>query len=152
MKSNHLEIISETLEDFKCLLSRYKKIKGNYDLRKKFCTRNRNPLWDISSMSYFKTGLGSIDGLKCDNPVEDHYIQRTKAVDLIFNELEKDPSMSLERFVQILRKYCSVVRLTKYEHSQVTSYCKKNKKVYNYEAYLACGIQIDGLSEIILAN
>lgn len=150
MKSNHLEAISETLKDFKCLLDRYQSVKGNPELKKKFCSRNRNPLWDISKNKYFNTGLGSVKGLTCDQYVEDHYIQRTKAVDLIFNEIEKDPDMKIDRFISILKKYCSVVKLTKDEHTKVTSYCKRNKDAYNYEAYLACGIEVKGLSELIL--
>ena len=152
MKQNHLETIRETFEDFKCLLPRYISVKKDSNLRKKFCTRNRNPLWDISNMKYFKTGLGSEKGLSSLNPVEDHFIQRSKAIDLIFNEIEKDPEMTLERFIKVLKKYCSVVCLTKEEHSQVTSFCKKNKEAFNYEAYLACGIKVSGLSDLILAN
>ena len=152
MKENHIETIRETFEDFKYLLPRYISVKEDSNLRKKFCNRNRNPLWDISSMKYFKTGLGSEKGLLSSKPVEDHFIQRTKAVDLIFNEIEKDPEMTLDQFIKILKKYCSVVYLTKEEHSQVTSFCRKNKDTFNYEAYLACGIKVSGLSDLILAN
>jgi hypothetical protein len=103
-------------------------------------------------MKYFNTGLGSEKGLLCSNPVEDHFIQRSKAVDLIFSEIEKDPEMSIDRFIKILKKYCSVVSLTKEEHTRVSSFCKNNKDAFNYEAYLACGIKISGLSDFILAN
>jgi len=152
MQQNQLENIRETLEDFKALLPRYISVKGDSNLRKKFCSRNRNPLWDISNTKYFNTGLGSKEGLLSSNPVKDHYIQRTKAVDLIFSEIEKDPKMTLDQFIRILKKYCSIISLTKDEHSQVTSFCKNNKDAFNYEAYLACGIKVSGLSDLILVN
>ena len=60
--------------------------------------------------------------------------------------------MNLYQFIKLLKKYCSVVQLTKEEHNLVTQYCKKNSEVLNYEAYLVCGIKIDGLSKIILAD
>jgi len=152
MKQTHLENIRETFEDFKCLLPRFISVKEDLNLRKKFCSRNRNPLWDISNTKYFNTGLGSEEGLSSIEPVKDHFIQRAKAVNLIFNEIEKDPEMTLEQFIKILIKYCSVVSLTKEEHTRVSSFCRKNKDIFNYEAYLACGIKVSGLSDLILAN
>jgi len=152
MKQTHLENIRETFEDFKALLPRYISVKEDSNLRRKFCSRNRNPLWDISNTKYFNTGLGSKEGLSSVDPVKDHFVQRTKAVDLIFTEIEKDPEMTLDRFIKILKKYCSVVFLTKEEHTRVSSFCKNNKEAFNYEAYLACGIKVSGLSDFILAN
>ena len=152
MKEKLLLNVKETLQDWKCLLSRWNEIKHDSELRKRFCNRNRNPLFDISNSSIFDTGLGSEEGLKSLNPVKDHFIQRTKAVALIFEELNKNPDIDIQTFLKLLRKYCSVISITKEEHSLVTSYCKKNKEVYNYEAYLACNIKISGLSEHILAN
>lgn len=144
--------LKETLQDWKCLLFRWDEVKGSPELRKKFCSRNRNPLFDISNNSLFDTGLGSKDGLSSCNSVKDHYIQRTKAVGLIFDELVKNPNIQSQDFLKILRKYCSIVKLTKDEHSKISSYCKSNPTVYNYEAYIACGIRVEGLSEIILRN
>lgn len=150
MKESLMLNLTETLQDWKCLLPRWNKVKDCPELKKKFCNRNRNPLFDISNNSFFDTGLGSIDGLKSDNPVKDHFIQRTKAVALIFEELNKNPNLDVKGFFKLLKKYCSIVKLTKEEHSKVTSYCKKNGDVYNYEAYRACEIKVLGLSEIIL--
>ena len=45
--------IEETLKDFKALIPRFKEIKDNPILLKMFCSRNRNPLWDITNISYF---------------------------------------------------------------------------------------------------
>lgn len=143
--------VSETLSDFKSLLGRYRQVKGNETLLKKFCSRNRNPLWDISNSKYFNSNLLSEEAKKSFSICNDHYIQRTKAVELLFRELDKDPDMSYDKFLLLLKKFCSTVKITKEEHSRVSSYCKKNKDSFNYEAYLACGIKISGLSELILS-
>ena len=145
------ENISETLKDFKSLLSRFREVKEDSVLLRKFCSRNRNPLWDISNSSYFHTGLFSNNAINSALICMDHYIQRSKAVELIFKELDKCPDMGFEPFLALLKKYCGVVGLTKEEHSMVTSYCKRNSDVFNYEAYLACNIQVKGLSELILS-
>ena len=149
---NQLSNIEETLEDFKVLLTRYRSIKGNETKLKKFYSRNRNPIWDVTNCNYFKTGLISED-VK-NNPlikqVDDHYIQRTKAMRFIFSELDKDEDMNVDRFIELLRKYCSTVVLSKDEHTMVTAVAKKNPTYLNYESYLACRIQVDGLSDHML--
>lgn len=152
MKTSLIINAYEILRDWECLIPRWNDIKNDGELRKKFCVRNRNPLFDISKNSHFITGLGSNSGLKDNDGVDDHFIQRTKAVALIFDELSKKPQMGVEHFISILRKYCSTVKLSKGEHSSVTYYCKKNEGVYNYEAYMACGIRVEGLSDFILKN
>jgi hypothetical protein len=58
--------------------------------------------------------------------------------------------MSVNKFIQILKKYCSTVKLSKDEHSKVTVVAKRNPTYLNYESYLACQIQIDGLSDLML--
>lgn len=147
--NNYINIY-ETYLDFVGLVPRWRQVKSDVDLKKRFCNRNRNPIFDLSSCRYFKTGLGSKDGLKITDPVHDHYIQRTKAVELIFNIVEEDPKMGIGFFTGILKKYCSTVALTSEEHKKITSYCKRNPGIYNYQAYEACGIRVEGLSEIIL--
>ena len=82
--------------------------------------------------------------------VDDHYIQRSKGLKFVFAELEKTPEMSLDMFINIVKKYSSTVKLSKEEHSKVTSFAKKNPTYLNYETYLACGIKVEGLSDIIL--
>lgn len=151
LTDNLLVNIRETLLDFRSLLPRYMEVKNNKELLNKFCSRNRNPLFDISTSKYFYSGLSSNDAKNSPNFCFDHYIQRTKAVDLIFKELERDPDMEVERFIKLLKKYCSTVKITKEEHSRVSSYCKNNKDAYNYEAYLACNIFVPGLSELMLS-
>jgi hypothetical protein len=149
---NQLSNIEETLEDFKVLLARYRSIKGNETKLKQFYVRNRNPIWDVTNCKYFKTGLMS-EGAKntsVTNQVDDHYIQRSKAMRFIFSELDKDEDMNVDRFIELLKKYCSTVKLSKDEHSKVTVVAKKNPTYLNYESYLACKIQIDGLSDLML--
>lgn len=152
MTEKQLFKISETLEDFKILLTRYKEIKNDENRLKEFFMRNRNPTFDLTNMKYFKTGLLS-DEAKRQNIhhlVDDHFIQRSKSLRFIFSELEKTPEMSVERFIFLLKKFCSTVKITKEEHIKVTTFSKKNPSYLNYETYVACNIKIDGLSEIIL--
>jgi hypothetical protein len=58
--------------------------------------------------------------------------------------------MGVETFINIVKKYSSTVKLTKEEHLKVTLFSKKNPTYLNYETYVACGIKVNGLSEIIL--
>lgn len=142
----------ETLEDFKALLPRYNQIKNDEEKLKLFFVRNRNPLWDLTNCKFFKTGLLSEDAKLLDKKdlVDDHYIQRSKGLKFIFSELEKEPNMSIETFILLVKKYSSTVKLSKEEHAKVTAFAKKNPNYLNYETYLACGIKVEGLSDIIL--
>ena len=152
LNKNQLFKAQETLEDFKALLIRYKQIKDDEVKLKSFFIRNRNPLWDLTNVKYYKTGLLSEGAKKADKKdlVDDHYIQRSKGIKFIFSELEKDPDMDLISFINMVKKYSSTVKLSKEEHSKVTKFAKKNPNYLNYETYLACGINIEGLSDIIL--
>lgn len=144
--------VQETFEDFKVLLIRYKQIKNDDVKLRSFFVRNRNPLWDLTNIKFYKTGLLSEEAKKVSKKdlVDDHYIQRSKGLKYIFSDLEKDPNMDLNTFINIVKKYSSTVKLTKEEHSVVTKFAKKNPTYLNYETYVACGINIDGLSDIIL--
>lgn len=152
LTKNQLIKIDETLKDFKILLIRYREVKDNLELLGKFLTRNRNPVWDITNINFFKTGLFSDESKNqsITKLVDDHFIQRSKAMKFIFNELDKNEDMKIDSFILLLKKYCSTVKLTKSEHSKVTQVAKKNPTYLNYESYLACGIKIDGLSDLIL--
>jgi hypothetical protein len=149
---NQLSNIEETLEDFKVLLARYRSVKDCEVKSKQFFVRNRNPIWDITNCKFFKTGLisQSAKNVPLTQLVDDHYIQRSKAMRFIFSELDKDENMEVSKFIQILKKYCSTVKLSKDEHSKVTVVAKRNPTYLNYESYLACKIQIDGLSDLML--
>lgn len=152
LNRNQLSKIEETLEDFKVLLIRYRKIQGNENKLKQFFVRNRNPIWDITNCKFFKTGLmsESAKDIELNQLVDDHFIQRSKAMRFIFSELDKNENMELNQFIQLLKKYCSTVKLSKEEHSKVTVVAKQNPTYLNYESYLACKIQIDGLSDLML--
>ena len=152
LNQNQLFSAQETLEDFKALVKRYKEVKNDENKLKSFFVRNRNPLWDLTSCKFYKTGLLSEGAKKVDkkNLVDDHYIQRSKGLKFIFAELEKEPNMKLDTFINIVKKYSSTVKLSKEEHVKVTSFAKKNPTYLNYETYLACGIKVEGLSDIIL--
>jgi hypothetical protein len=119
LNQNQLSNIEETLEDFKALLPRYRSLKDDETKSKQFFVRNRNPVWDITNCKFFKTGLMSEDAkdLPLTQLVDDHYIQRSKAMKFIFSELDRDENMTVEKFISILKKYCSTVKLSKEEHS-----------------------------------
>ncbi len=152
LNRNQLSKIEETLEDFKVLLIRYRNIRGNENKLKQFFVRNRNPIWDVTNCKFFKTGLmsESAKDIELNQLVDDHFIQRSKAMRFIFSELDKNENMELSQFIQLLKKYCSTVKLSKEEHSKVTVVAKQNPTYLNYESYLACKIQIDGLSDLML--
>jgi len=152
LNQNQLFKAQETLEDFKVLLIRYSRVKDDETKLRAFFVRNRNPLWDLTGCKFFMTGLFSEEAKKLNKKdlVDDHYIQRSKGLKFVFAELEKDPNMSLEMFISVVKKYSSTVKLSKEEHAKVTSFAKKNPTYLNYETYLACGIKVDGLSDIIL--
>ena len=152
MNKNQLEKISETLEDFRVLLGRYRKLKNDDVRSRNFFVRNRNPIWDISQAKYFKTGL--LSNLAKNTPiqdlVDDHFIQRSRAMKFIFSELDKNENMTESQFISCLKKYCSTVKLTKEEHQKVTIFAKQNPSFLNYEIYLKCNIEVKGLSELII--
>lgn len=141
--------IGETLKDFKCLIPRFNEVKNDKVLLKEFCSRNRNPIWDLTNINYFKTGLKS-EGLILNGGkgVDDHYIQRSLCMEIIFRELDGNPDMSVNDFIDILRIYSSTVLLSEKEHRDITVYTK-NKGVMNYMVYDEVGIRVEGLSEII---
>jgi hypothetical protein len=141
--------IGETLKDFKCLIPRFNEVKNNRVLLKEFCSRNRNPIWDLTDINYFKTGLKS-DGLieSGGKGKDDHYIQRSMCMEIIFRKLDENPDMSVEGFIDLLRVYSSTVQLTEKEHKDVTLYTR-NTDLLNYMVYDKVGINVRGLQEII---
>ena len=143
------EKIIETLLDFKALLPRYRELKDDRRMLHLFFSRNRNPLWDLSSNKMFRTGLRSSKFiLEGGEPVEDHFIQRTKAMRLIFKSLDNNPDMSVDEFTKLIVGIGSTVSLTKEEHSLVTGYCKEFD-VLNYQAYRTLNIEVEGLNEFL---
>ena len=141
--------IGETLKDFKCLIPRFNEVKNNRVLLKEFCSRNRNPIWDLTDINYFKTGLKS-DGLieNGGKGKDDHYIQRSMCMEIIFRKLDENPDMSVEGFIDLLKRYSSTVQLTEKEHKDVTLYTR-NTDLLNYMVYDKVGINVRGLQEII---
>ena len=141
--------IEETLKDFKCLLIRYNEVRNDDTLLQEFCYRNRNPLFDITNIKFFKTGLKS-QGL-IDNGgigVDDHYIQRIISTKIIFDELSINPEMTISDFILMIKKYSSTVMLTKDEHKKISVYAKKVRKM-NYIMYGDVGIVVPGFYEYI---
>lgn len=151
MKISKLKLlkIEETLKDFKCLLSRYNEVKDDVVLLREFCSRNRNPIWDLTNIKYFKTGLKS-EGLiqSGEKGKDDHYIQRSLCMEIIFKKLSENPDIDVKGFIELLRIYSSTVQLTKKEHIDITLYTKKTD-VMNYMVYDKVGIKVEGLMDII---
>jgi|688.fasta_scaffold394517_2 hypothetical protein len=151
MKISPLKLrkIEETLKDFKCLVVRFNEVRNDRVLLREFCSRNRNPIWDLTNIKYFKTGLKS-DGLiqSGGKGVDDHYIQRSLCMEIIFGKLSENPDMSVEGFIELLRKYSSTILLTEKEHRDVTLYTRNNEEV-NYMVYDKVGIKVGGLKDII---
>lgn len=142
-------MIEETLKDFKCLLVRYREYRGDDELVKEFCSRNRNPLFDITTIKYFKTGFKS-NGLieNGGTPVNEHYIPRVKSTEIIFEELYKNPDMGVGEFTELIKKYSSTISITKDEHTKITQ-LTKGTGVMNYLLYEQVGITVLGLDEYI---
>lgn len=144
---NQLLSISETLEDFKCLLPRYLAVKDHKKKFKKFCSRNRSQIWDLKM---FNTGLISEGAkkVKSKHRTKEHYFNRTTGCHIIFEFLGREPNMSLERFIYLMEKYCSTITLTQEEHKELTKLTKKvNKKTI--EHYDKAGVVMEGLEEYI---
>jgi hypothetical protein len=151
MKITKLKLrkIEETLKDFKCLLPRFNEVKNDRILLKEFCSRNRNPIWDLTNIKYFKTGLKSERLIESGEKGKDeHYIQRSLCMEIIFRKLNENPDMNVERFISLLRMYSSTVQLTQKEHKEITLFTR-NTEIMNYMVYHKVGIKVDGLVEII---
>jgi hypothetical protein len=115
-------------------------------------TRNRNPLWDLSNSVELRTGLKSKRVIESNTKgVEDHFIQRSKAMKNIFFELNNNPNMELDSFITLLKKYSSTVELTKEEHGRVTG-LSRTRDVLNYQLYSELGIEVEGLEKLMIEN
>ena len=143
-------MIEETLKDFKCLLFRYREVKNDDLLLKDFCSRNRNPIFDITTIKYFQTGLRSKGLIENGGEFTDeHFIPRVKSVEIIFGELDRNPEMDVNTFIYLIKKYSSTILLTKEEHKRITL-LTRGTGVMNYLMYERAGIEVPGLEEYIL--
>jgi hypothetical protein len=138
--------ISMTLRMFKLLLPLYIEVKNQKEEYNYFCGSLRSQIYDIS---FFKTGLISEAAkVKSVKNVHEHLYNRTLACKIIFQELENNPDMDVEVFVNLLIKYCSTIVITKVEHDRMTNKTKgMYKKTIN--DYTDFGIVVDGLVEYI---
>jgi hypothetical protein len=145
-----LRMIEETLKDFKCLLVRYEEVKEDELLHKEFCSRNRNPIYDITNIKYFQTGLRSKGLIENGGDfTHEHFIPRVKSVEIIFGELYKNPDMDVNTFIFLIKKYSSTILLRKDEHKRITLLVK-GKNIMNYVMYEEAGIEVPGLEEYII--
>jgi hypothetical protein len=103
----------------------------------------------MTKNKFWETGLQS-NGSKIlkGKKVKDHYIPRKIAMGFIMDELVRNPSISLDDFILLCKKYASTVTLTEDEHNLVTLRAKNTGKP-NYEFYASCGIIIEGLEDIL---
>lgn len=141
--------VEETLKDFKCLIPRYLECKNSPKKLRSFCTRNRNPLWDLTNLKYFSTGLRSNAVIKADPEIKvsrEHYIQRSLAMGLIFDELVENPKMKSKQFLFLIKKYGSTVEVLREEHKSIGK-ITKNTGIFNFRIYKSVGIDIPGLDK-----
>jgi hypothetical protein len=146
-----LEVLYDLFKKNVSIYNQYKKLDDK-DYLNFFVSTFRSPIWDISSANIFKTGLKSnkvLDGE--ESLVEDHFIQRSKASRLLFENFSENPSLSFISFVNLLVKYGSTIILTKEEHSEVSKAAKKDKEAYNHELYENCNVEVVGLQELLVS-
>ena len=148
LSESQITKINLTLDIFKCQIGLYDSIKNDPNKLDAFFSLNRNPLFDLTNISYFRTGLESSSVIAGGKPVHDHFIQRKHAMKILFERLSENKDMTLDEFVVFLVEYGSTVAITKEEHQVVTTRAK-NTTDLNYELYEQCGIIIEGLDKMI---
>jgi len=148
LSDSQIKKIDMTLNIFKCQIGLYESIKNDPIGLDTFFSLNRNPLFDLTGISYFRTGLESDGVIAGGKAVHDHFIQRKHAMKILFEKLSKDNNMTLDEFIVFLVEYGSTVAITKEEH-QVVTIRAKNTTDLNYELYEQCGIVIEGLDKMI---
>jgi len=148
LSESQITKINLTLDIFKCQIELYNSIKTDPNKLDAFFSLNRNPLFDLTGISYFRTGLESDGVIAGGKPVHDHFIQRKQAMKILFDKLSKNKDMTLDEFIVFLVEYGSTVAITKEEHQVVTTRAKNTTKL-NYELYEQCGIVIEGLNKMI---
>jgi hypothetical protein len=148
LKDAQIKKIDMTLKIFKSQIDLYELIKNDPTDLDNFFSLNRNPLFDLTNISYFRTGLESESVTNGGKPVHDHFIQRKYAMKILFEKLSEDKDMTLDEFIVFLVDYGSTVAITKEEH-QVVTMRAKNTTDLNYELYEQCGIIIEGLDKMI---
>lgn len=148
LSESQIPKINLTLDIFKCQIELYNSIKTDPNKLDAFFSLNRNPLFDLTGISYFRTGLESDGVIAGGKPVHDHFIQRKQAMKILFDKLSKNKDMTLDEFIVFLVEYGSTVAITKEEH-QVVTMRAKNTTDLNYELYKQCGIVIEGLDKMI---
>ena len=148
LSESQITKINLTLDIFKCQIELYNSIKTDPNKLDAFFSLNRNPLFDLTGISYFRTGLESDGVIAGGKPVHDHFIQRKQAMKILFDKLSKNKDMTLDDFIVFLVEYGSTVAITKEEH-QVVTMRAKNTTNLNYELYEQCGIVIEGLDKMI---
>ena len=148
LSDSQITKINLTLDIFKCQIELYNSIKTDPNKLDAFFSLNRNPLFDLTGISYFRTGLESDGVIAGGKPVHDHFIQRKHAMKILFEKLTQNKDMTLDEFIVFLVEYGSTVAITKEEHQVVTTRAKNTTKL-NYELYEQCGIVIEGLDKMI---
>lgn len=144
------EKLNLILLSFKSQLSIYKEFKDDSKNLKFLFSMNRSPLWDVSHNKFFRTDFVSQKLLneKSQPMVLEHYFNRALLSRFIFDTLINDENMTIEKFTEMCKDLCSVIKLTKEEHSLVT----KMSRGTNYPGYVfyeQCGIKIEGFNEFI---
>ena len=141
--------IDMVLRMFKNNLPLYIEYEGDKQLCKTFCGLNRSVIYDITSCSFFKLGLISDEALKkLENTVQEHPFNRTLSSKVIFKKLKKNPDMTIEEFIEILKKYGTTITLTVSEHIRLSTNTM-GFYVKTIEDFNNNGVYVNGLQETI---
>jgi len=143
--SRQLFKMEQLFKSYQFLKLRYIQVMDNMEELNCFCTLFRSQVFDFQ---FLKTGLISEAAklVPSNKRTKDHYFNRTLSCKLIFDEMVKNPNMTFEEFVVVLKKYGSTIIITKEEHSR---FKKDAQGMYlkTYKDYESRGINILGLIE-----
>ena len=106
LSESQITKINLTLDIFKCQIELYNSIKTDPNKLDAFFSLNRNPLFDLTGISYFRTGLESDGVIAGGKPVHDHFIQRKHAMKILFERLFENKDMTFDDFVVLWDIYC----------------------------------------------
>lgn len=143
--------IEVALDMYKGHLPLYLEYKKNDEIKLNyFLGMSRSIIFDITKAKFFQVGLISEQALKkLEDITHEHLYNRKLSARKLFELLEQNPNMTVEEFIFFLKKYGTIIVVTKSEHNEIT---KKTKGLYEktVEDYENAGVNIPGLDEYII--
>lgn len=143
--------IEVALDMYKAHLPLYREYKKNDEIKlDQFLGISRSIIFDITKSKFFQVGLISEQALKkLEDNVHEHLYNRKFSSRRLFELLEQNPNMTVEEFIFFLKKYGTIIVVTKSEHSEITKKTKGFHEKTNQD-YLDAGANIPGLEEYII--